>query len=749
MCSSLSAFTGAMVGAAFAVAAPVSVGHSGWTWGTPTPQGAELKNVVFVGARGYAVGEFGTVLRSDDGGHTWIGLPSGSPDHLSLVQEIDPNTVLVGGQCTVRESVNAGESFQRLPIDADEDYCPTGQIASFSFLNPTTGFVEKADGTILLTTNGGQTMEPKAPVPLDGATAAKLDFISPSTGFALTGGSGGGKIFRTRNGANTWTQVASSPAPLSDVTFVSPTVAYAVGANSTLLHSTNEGGTWEALPLALPAGTAPLSLTHISCSDVSHCLIATAPAPPESTNVLVRTTDGGMTGSLLPSPPGQNLLAVSFSTPSDAVAVGEGGATVLSSDGGASFPTVISSNLGDAIPAVIRIGQSPFDAYVPWAAGRIAATTDGGSSWSLLVLPTSEKLVDVGFPTTNIGYAVATDGTVFRTSNAGQNWSIVSSDGGLPTALLALNANTVLLVGPKGVRRSTHAGAHFKQIKARVEIGHRHRRARKVALANFDLSGGAQVAGRAIFVYGKDLLESTNGGQRWTLIPRPLPRYPVAAISFVSPTTGYETSDGRMFFTSNRGRSWREILSVGASNLDEPGQMSFSSALDGYVLVQTNGLGPNVVRRTEDGGRTWTPESLPEPLTTVQTAGAVDYAGGNYNDIRGGLFETTDGGLHVTPSTLTLSIEGPDLTVPNLEQAGSQVHLIGHLTPAVGGESVTIAYRTLGGPWQTTLSTVSPDGSFTATVSGIRATTDFVARWYGSGPVTGAGTPVTRFTVSR
>ena len=735
-----------LVGMTCALATPVSVGHSGWTWGDPLPQGNTLNNVAFIGARGYAVGEFGTVLRSEDGGNSWSGLPTGTKSSLSLVQEVDPNTVIVGGGCTVRESVDGGASFQRLAINESEGNCPT-KVASFSFLSASTGFVEQADGSVLLTTNSGQTLEPKTPVPLNGATASKLYFTSSTTGFAVTAG-GGGRIFRTADGANSWTQVGSSPAPLLDLTFVTPTTAYAVGANGTLLASTDAGASWTARALALPAGTAPLTLTHIACSDVMHCLIATAPASGADTNVLVRTTDGGLTGSLV-SPSGDNLQAVSFSTSSDAVAVGENGATVLSSDGGATFPTLISHSLGSLYSRWIRIGQSAADAYALGDTSQIAATTTGGESWSLLRVPSSGQLTDVDFPTTEIGYVVNSTGTVFRTADSGLSWSILSSGRGAVTALLAPNANTVLLTGPRGVRRSTDAGASFTSVNATIVTGRARGRKRTVKLSNFDLSGGAQIAGTAIFAYGKDVLESTDGGSRWALIPRPLGKHAVSAISFVSPTTGYETSAGRTFFTDNRGRSWREILSVGAASPDAPGQMSFSTALKGYIHVPFDVAGAaNVLLRTENGGRSWTPESLPAALNVVAAAGSVDYAGGE-NGTTDALFQTTDGGLSVSPSSLTLSIAGAHrLSARGLRQRGDRVRLIGRLSPALGGETVAVSDHTLGSPWQVQDVTVSSSGTFTLTVSRVTQTTDFVAQWLGDGPVSGAGTAAVRLTVS-
>ena len=96
----------AISGVTSAPATLVSVGRSGWTSAIRL-QGDTLNDVTFVGARGFAVGDFGTVLRSEDGGANWIGLPSGTKSNLSLVQEVDPNTVIVGGGCTVESPSTA------------------------------------------------------------------------------------------------------------------------------------------------------------------------------------------------------------------------------------------------------------------------------------------------------------------------------------------------------------------------------------------------------------------------------------------------------------------------------------------------------------------------------------------------------------------------------------------------------------------------------------------------------------------
>src|SRR6187431_1301937 len=72
--------------------ASVQVGSSGWQWGNPLPQGNTVHAMSFVGATGYAAGDFGTLLRTTDGGATWSGLLSGTFTDLTTVQAIDADS---------------------------------------------------------------------------------------------------------------------------------------------------------------------------------------------------------------------------------------------------------------------------------------------------------------------------------------------------------------------------------------------------------------------------------------------------------------------------------------------------------------------------------------------------------------------------------------------------------------------------------------------------------------------------------
>lgn len=743
-----------------AAADPVSVGFSGWNWGNPTPQGNTLEQVTFRGSVGYAVGNLGTVLRSNDGGHSWTGLTSETSNDLSLVQMIDESTVIVGGYCTVSESRDGGASFSRMAIGQPEEQCPS-QVASFSFLNSDSGFVEMTDGTILATEDGGRTFRARNSLPLDGGGAGKIAFISPAIGVAVTGS---GRIFRTTNTAASWTQVADAQVSLADLSFVNQTTVYAVGAGGTLLRSTDQGATWAALPLALQSGTPRLDLTHISCESLLNCVMTTVRASLEPSNMFLHTTDGGVSASAVSWQKMEDLLAVSFTTPSDALAVGVEGAIVLSSDGGATFPTILSNGIGGkgtgesgGADGPIVIGPSRQDAYVPWSGGRIAATMDGGASWSFLLVKGAAKVLNVAFPTRRIGYAVGIQETygreeqLFRTNDAGRTWKKLRCWCGPATTVLTLNAKTVLLIGREGVFRSTDSGAHFHSVGV-VPLDSAHGRQRYIRLPYLNLIRGAELVGHVAFLYGRDVFESSDGGLRWKLVPRPVPAYGVGTISFVSSTAGFETADGHLFSTRDRGRHWRELSSVDVNSVNSPGQLSFVNASEGYALGEFDGQHTtNVLQRTIDGGRTWMPQAITSLLRYVADAGLTAYAAPGENEssqMSGGLFETNNGGLDPYSSTLTFSVVGAHtLSGVELAQAGGHVRITGQLIPTFDGASVYLSYSSNGQRWLDQVVPVAVDGSFEASVP-IAATTDLFVQSVGNGLYDGAGTPSQRIVVT-
>jgi photosystem II stability/assembly factor-like uncharacterized protein len=70
----------------------------GWNWLNPKPTGNDYRSVVFVDTNtGYAVGDFGTIIKTTDGGTHWTLSASGTAQHLNSVYFTDFSTGYVAG----------------------------------------------------------------------------------------------------------------------------------------------------------------------------------------------------------------------------------------------------------------------------------------------------------------------------------------------------------------------------------------------------------------------------------------------------------------------------------------------------------------------------------------------------------------------------------------------------------------------------------------------------------------------------
>lgn len=714
--------------------AAVSVGQSGWSWGSPLPQGNTLRSIELIGGRGYASGSFGTVLRTEDGGATWSGLTTGVTADLNRLQVLGLDSFVVGGGCVLRRSDDAGRSFKRLPFSASEAACPAA-LASFSFPSAQTGYLALADGTVTRTDDGGETFSGRTAVPGTraaggDATPADVAFTGPETGVAVTGGSQS-RIYRTTDGARSWTVVQSAGAGFRAVRFVDATTGYAVGGNSELFATTDAGETWTRRALAVDS--PPATLTGIRCTGVSTCLIAT-----EGGDRVFRTTDGGETAravTLATDP----VFAAAFANEARVVGVGAQGTTVLSDDGGLNYRPS-----GGRLPGVytgVRAASATV-AYALGTNGALARTTDGGQSWTEGSVSTSEDVRDVSFPTPDTGFALDTGGALLRTDNAGRSWRILNTGASAaPLAVLAPSTGTVVLVGPRGLRRSADGGEEFAPVASRV--------VRSAALA------GADRAGSALVAYGpRALLVSGDGGATWRALKRPTKK-PLRTVDFVTGRSGYAVdSDGRMFRTRDGGRRWSELLGIGGNS---PTSLSFADGVNGWATVFGFGeTRAGYVLRTDDGGASWRPQLISRRqlpiggfgesfLAATGARSAVALAGGSDPGREATpaaqLFSTTSGGDAGAASTMTLRPSARAI------RRGRSVRIDGRLAPAEGGETAVLFSRS-GGRWSQELLRVASNGTF-STTRRLTRTTVFVAQWQGDDDRRSDGTGVVGVRVRR
>src|SRR5438067_8305506 len=90
-------------GATATVSSKAPSGTSSWHWQNPLPQGNNLRGASFVDANtGTVVGDYGTIVRTTDGGNGWTIQSSGTTQNLWAVAFIDAtNGTAVGEGGTI------------------------------------------------------------------------------------------------------------------------------------------------------------------------------------------------------------------------------------------------------------------------------------------------------------------------------------------------------------------------------------------------------------------------------------------------------------------------------------------------------------------------------------------------------------------------------------------------------------------------------------------------------------------------
>jgi photosystem II stability/assembly factor-like uncharacterized protein len=740
------AFLGGLAALSLAAACPhaagaaVQVSQSGWQWGNPTPQGNTIRAMDFIAGRGYAIGDDGTALRTDDGGATWTGLATGTSQDLTRLQAVTPDVlVILGGDgCVVRRSDDGGGTFRKLFVLA-ETSCPDRVAASF-FVTPQVGYLLLRDGNVLRTTDGGQTFGrgtaiPGTPASSAGGQGIPADaiFTTPDAGIVFLNGTN--TAFRTTDAGASWTPVpAVDPGSVTRMRAVSPTAFYAFGPD-TLLRSSDGGQSWQKRP-----GSAGNTITGIGCATDDVCLLST-----DKGDKLLRTEDGGTsTGPITAST--APIYAAGFANVNRAVAAGAGGATVISEDSGSNY-VPIGGDIAGSFQFGLRLGPAPEIALALGARGQLARTTDNGVTWKAINVATSSDMQDTSFTTADAGYALDQRGGLFRTANGGASWQpIEPGTTSAPKAVITAG-DVVLLAGPRGVRRAS-GGGEFTLVSARA--------ARRASVDQFDRGGSA------IFAYGPTtIVRTTNRGRSWTQVKGPSRRQGrrtvplrLRDVDMTSSNGGYALdTSGRAWRTSNGGRKWSELPAIGT---DSGLALSFGSATSGYLTLggypADNGVA--YVLRTTDGGRHWRPQRIasgrfPGTEGVISPSGTRAYALTSTpaagNGIVRSLFTTGSGGDAGSASTLSLTT--------NTRRVSRRVRRItvqGALRGAQGGEPIVVSARRGGSTtWREQVVTAGANGGrFTATFN-VSGPAEFVARWAGDSGRQGAGSTVLRVTVRR
>ena len=284
---------------------------------------------------------------------------------------------------------------------------------------------------------------------------------------------------------------------------------------------------------------------------------------------ILKTTDGGTNWTVQKSVAGDILFSVFFLNTNTGFAVGNNGIFLKTTNGGTNWTS-------QRIDPKYLLAKVYFtDINIGYAVGGIDVdstnsntlmlkTIDGGANWSLLTTGIAGQFVhSICFPNKNLGFAVADNGQILKTTNAGTHWTLLAVDCDYLFSVFFVDDNIGFIAGNTWVQpeqkyyvrifKTTNGGADWtlqKSIMSSPDIGQLN------SVYFTDVNTGYIVGN------GQKILKTNNGGEDW--IEQPLGNlYYLNDVFFADANTGYVVGDnGTIFKTTNGGLTASEEIGI-------------------------------------------------------------------------------------------------------------------------------------------------------------------------------------------
>lgn len=258
---------------------------TGWVKAASTTTN-DLKDIKFVNSVGYAVGKSGTVLKTIDGGNTWVNRSVvGLTSQIDYCCMIDTQTVWISHGTGIYKTVNGGTSWTSVSTGLSAFF-----LYDIHFINSTKGFLATSSG-IGVTNNGGTTW---AYVPTTTVTNfSSIKFTDANTGWS----NGNSDIYKTIDGGATWSSINEGLSQPQHCFFLNNNEVWAaksLSSGDTIRKTTNGGTSWST---AFAIGSTSFNgMKSLWFCDSNKGFQS------RTLNTIQKTTDGGATWTNLSTP---------------------------------------------------------------------------------------------------------------------------------------------------------------------------------------------------------------------------------------------------------------------------------------------------------------------------------------------------------------------------------------------------------------------------------------------------------------
>ena len=569
--------------------------QSPWLWVNPLPQGNPLNGIWATNKdSAIAVGGYGTVVRTTNGGSTWQVEPAsgGIFDQLFATEFISSDlgwAVGEGGQILKTTDGGARWSLHEAPTYQD--------LYGLDFRSGLIGWVAGRGGTIFATTDGGVTWLPQP----SGTTAAlyAIFFVDDSTGW-VAGASG--KILKTTNGGTSWTPQASGiSSSLYSIHFNSQLIGWATGSGGIILKTVNGGANW------IPQ----FSGTGLNLYTVQFVNSLTGWAGGAYGTIL-KTTNSGISWFQQTTSNYNDIFGMRMVSSTEGWAVGDFGTTLATTDGGASWS---NQSTGPKTELTSISFPVPGTGWAVGDEGLILRTTNSGLSWIKQNSGLYLLLNDVDFITGSIGWAVGDSAVIVKTTNSGITWNDENSRTDISLYSVDFVSTAIgWAAGDDGtiLKTLTGGGGWTPQITPTSNT------LQKIKFLNTTLGWAVG--------YGGVILKTTDGGTTWNEQVSNTGQT-LYSVSFANQNVGYASGDfGTIVSTTDGGNTWTEHSTGTDATLYD---LTFINTSTGWAVGEEG-----TIVKTTDGGNTWelqtsgTINDLLKVQLVRSGAGGVLYAAG-------------------------------------------------------------------------------------------------------------------------
>jgi len=246
-----------------------------------------------------------------------------------------------------------------------------------------------------------------------------LDFPDNNTGYSV---GAFGTVVKTTNGGETWSQLnTGTNTRLLSVDFINSNTGYIGGFDQLLKVTLNGGLNWS--PVQLPSGGPFDSL--FSIMDINFIDLNTGYVLGffQLESKIWKTTDAGSTWTTQTTAGANYLNTLHFLDENNGYAAGGslGSEIIKTTNGGSSWELVQYYDF-PALSDIYFIDQTT--GIAAGENGCVLMSTNSGVNWTQTGSPTSMDIVSVLFVNNQTGYGIGSGNIYLKTTNGGNNWTV-------------------------------------------------------------------------------------------------------------------------------------------------------------------------------------------------------------------------------------------------------------------------------------------------------------------------------------